>query len=136
MSIAACRAALSKSCTCVRESCCTEKCVMRVGQMLPSRKGHATMKTKYLVSLKICIGANISRIPSTHCNTLQHTATHGSTLRCTSARCNTLHTATHYSMMQYTAAPCSTLAAHYNIRQYTLNTRKHSELIHTRTLMS
>ena len=51
--------------------------------------------------------------PVTHCNTLQHAATHYSALQHTAGaspviatHCNTLqHTATHYNALQHTASP-------------------------------
>ena len=47
---------------------------------------------------------------SAHCNTLQHTATHFSTLQHTSAHCNTLqHPAPHFSTLQHTSAHCNIL---------------------------
>jgi len=53
---------------------------------------------------------------ATHCNTLQHTATHcESVLQHTATHCNTLqHTATHCNTLQHTAT-------HYNTLQQTAN---------------
>ena len=86
---------------------------------------------------------------ATHCNTLQHTATHstGACLQHTAAHCNTLqHTATHCNTLlcntrQHTATHCSTLqhtamqhaAAHCNILQRTAthcSTLQHSATYH------
>jgi len=63
----------------------------------------------------------------THCNTLQHTATHGThcnTLHYTAAythasatHCNTLqHTATHCNTLQHTATHCNTLQHTYMLQ--------------------
>jgi len=69
----------------------------------------------------------------THCNTLQHTATHCSTLQRAVTHCNTLqHTATHCNTLQHTAVHCNAqqhTATNYNIQQYTAtrsNTLQHT----------
>jgi len=58
----------------------------------------------------------------THCNTLQHTATHCNTPQHTATHRNTLqHTATHCNTLQHTATHCNTLqhiAAHCNTLQH------------------
>ena len=58
-----------------------------------------------------------------HCNTLQHTAMHFNTLQHTATHCSTLqHTAPHYTTLQHTATHCSTLqhtAAHCSTLQHT-----------------
>jgi len=74
---------------------------------------------------------------TTHCNTLQHTATNCNTLQHTATHCNTLqHTTTHYNASQHTATHHNTLqhtTTHYNTLQHTTkqcnthcNTLKHT----------
>ena len=63
------------------------------------------------------------RHTTTHCNTLQYTATHYDTLRHTATHCNTLqHTATHCDTLRHTATHCDTLrhtATHCDTLQQT-----------------
>jgi len=69
---------------------------------------HAYIYCKRHVSLHRASAA-ACLLPTTHCNTVQHTATY----------CNTLqHTATHCSTLQHTATHCNTLPFAYNTLQH------------------
>jgi len=60
----------------------------------------------YRVLMRVVLGLGCPcccLLSSTHCNTLQHTATPCSTLQHTASHCNTLqHTATHCNTLQHT----------------------------------
>ena len=67
--------------------------------------------------------AEMRLLPTTHCNTLQHTATHCNTLQHTATHYNTLpNTANHFNTLRHTATHCNTLqhtATHCNTLQHT-----------------
>ena len=82
------------------------------------KKGQGKSKCRFMLLKTPSERYNISKVTATHCNTLQHTATHCtthcSTLQHTETHCNTLqhtaqHTAAHCNTLQHTATHCDTL---------------------------
>ena len=97
-------------------SCLVSQCTATHTLQYAATQSHTThcnkLRTSCLVSP--CKRRNYVQHAAAHCNTLQHTATHGQTLQCKYASekntCNTLqHSAALCSTLQHSAALCSTL---------------------------